>query len=563
MSWPSIFPGPITTELPGGWPDVRQSNTVNYVQGITRGAGPDVFSAFGSSNVGGVRGDRSPPYSGQIHLAASPTTDMRYRFYVVPVEIKLVNPPLNTDLVYELWNTFPENQTLNSIAISDPIITSDLQPPDTINAGVLFPAVYQIGSTNTDIDATITLTFDDEIVVVPLFGSIASTFTLIPDVPVTEDWQFLTEVIRAFDDTEQRIALRKNPRRSISFDVEVIDFRQRREQYITLFRNMGLAATVPQFMHGTRLTQDSPINTNQVFFDPELTQVQSGQPIVFLDPLTEVFEIGNVTVVNSDGATLAGNLSQSLDTNFVVFPAISYLLEMGSGITTQQVTGRMKVTGDSLSFPPLERDNAVVTIQEIGGLPIMDKRFIRNGLQENFSRRVEALDNETGLIKVEQFADPHSVVEGPKSWAFNRYDRTSEDYFRAFINRVRGAQKAFFLPTWMPDFELNAVPALGASQINVTNQDYETFFSQFPTWQYIMLQYKTLEPTFHQVTATEGELDGSLTLTISPSLAPGDENALNITMISFLNRVRGDDRIRRSHDITRTQYTWNTRTVDN
>lgn len=565
MGWTHKSTGLVQTNLPAAWSGRNQIETVAYVQGATSGYDLNQFkpavASFDSGDVMGTRGDQTPDWTGDLHKPHTALTDIRYRFYVIPEEIRLVNPAINTALEFILWNTWPEVQTVVASTSSDlAVIDPDLDVADVVQANEYFTTSFVILDGSADINGTMTFTFTDEIVIVPVIGSLSSTFNIVPDVPVKETWEFLTDVIQSHNGNEQRIALRNKPRVTLDFRVDILDFEQRREQYITAFRNMGFAATIPMYQHATKVTQDAAAGATKVFFDPTMTQMREGEQIVIIDPMDDSFQIGIIGTMDADGANTTGTFSDPIAKRMFVFPASPMLLADGSGITTYKITGKMNIKASNIQSQDIIRTDNVQSLTTLDGHPIMEKRLMAGTLTESFNRRREVMDNETGLSTVQLYGDLHPNVAGVKKWQINRYDGTSEDYMRLFIDTVRGGQKAWLLPTFMPDMILNSEPADGGGELNVVGSDYIDFFSSHESWQYVMLQYGSEAPTYHQTSNINVQPDGSTTLTITPGLALGVND--DITMISFLNRVRGADRIMRTHQEQTTEYSWAVTTMD-
>ena len=561
MSWPSIFTGPVATSLPGGWTGRLQSSITGYSQGVQSLApNADVLS-FSAANVSGTRGDQSPPSTVNYRRPGHHLYDYRWRFWAVPdYTLRLVNPSVGADLPFVLWNTWPQNETLASVVVSDPLILDPaLEPTNIIRANEYFGTSFQILDGTNDINETMTFNFTSEGVVITVIGSLASTFNIVPDVPVREDWEFLTDIIRSHNGSEQRIALRKNPRLSTQFRVDILDFKDRRDQYITTFRNMGLSATVPLYQHATKVTQATGPGSSKVYFDPNRTQMQVGQQIVVIDPRTDAFQLGLVASIDADGANISGSFADSIDERWFVFPGAAFLLKNDSGISTYKLTGKLNIQGEGIGSVSLIRQGNTATLTTLNGLPIMERRIKAGHLSELFDRRREVIDNETGLPDIKRYSETYSDVGGVKKWEINRYDGAAEDYMRKFIDTARGAQKSWLLPTWMPDLILAATPADGAAQLLVQSTNYVDFFHIPEPWNYLMIQYNDGSPiTYHEVTNAQ-IVDGNTEITINPALALGDNEAID--MISFLNRVRGEDRITRTHYEQMTEYSWSVRTA--
>jgi len=503
--------------------------------------------------------------TGVLHTQASQHYDFHYRFWVIPSELRLANPLIGTDIPFIIWNTFPENQSYDDILVlGSEVLTFDKTVSvDSIRDFEWQVVNVQIGPGESNVDALIEFVFPLGNAFLTIIATVSETFNLIPDVPVNETWEYLTEILTAYDGTEQRISLRRNPRRNMEFSVEIIDLQQRREQYELLFKNTGIQAIIPAYQHATRITQTTSIGGSRLYFDASKTQMRVNESIAIINIKTQEAQVSKVTAIYSDGVDIGSAVGQDIDSLNYVYPCHAMIIQNNSSITMQTITGRMDIRAEGFSQPSLSRPGASVSIDVVDGLNVMRIRPLSSA-DELFGNRADIIDFDTGLKAILRKADPHPTLSGNRSFLIKRYDRSEdEDYMREFIDQARGAQKAWLMPTWLPDLTLAPIatpdPLEGTLIINEVN--YPSLFFPYPTWQYIMIQYGTLAPTFHKVTAASVREDGYVDLSFTPSLG-SDPLVSDITSISFMLKVRGTDTIRRRHEHRETVYSWGIQTTD-
>lgn len=501
-----------------------------------------------------------------IMMTSDQLFDFHFRFWIIPEELRLANPLVNTDIPFIIWNTFPVQQTYQAITVTgSDVLSFDKTPAiSTIRDAEYQTVNLQIGIGEPNIEAVIEFEFPLGSAFLYLFATVSETFNLIPDVPVQETWEFLTDVLTAYDGTEQRISLRRDPRRTIEFDVDIIDLEQRQEQYELIYKNMGLQAIIPAYQHATRITQTSFIGASRLYFDSTKTQMRVGESIAIINIKTQKAIVAAVTVIYTDGVTIGSSLGEDVDTGNYVYPCHAMVIQNGSGLTMNSITGKLSIKAEGYSQPALPRPGASVSIDTVDGLNVMKLRPLISA-DEQFGFRAEIMDFDVGLKTILRKADPHPTIAGNRQWLIKRYDNSEdEDYMREFIDQVRGGQKAWLMPTWFPDLTLASIstpdPLEGTVIINEVN--YPSLFFPHPTWQYIMIQYDQLPPSYHKVVgASVRELDGLVDLSFSPPLA---DNPLvsDIKTISFMLKVRGSDRISRRHEHRETVYSWGITTTD-
>lgn len=498
------------------------------------------------------------------HVIDNQHQDYHFRFWTIPDELRLSNPTINTDIPFLIWNTLPNIQTLTNLTVNgSAVLTFDIAVNDQIRDFELATVNMQIGPGEPNIDALVNFVFSDGSIILPVIATVSETFNLVPDVPVRETWEYLTDIITNYNGQEQRIALRKNPRRSMRFDVDILDLQDRQEQYELLFKNFGLQAIIPAYHHATQITATTAIGGTKYFFDPTLTQMRVGESLVVLNPETEDANIASVISLEPDGAIVGSASGEEVNKTWYVYPAHAMTLRDGSGLNMQSVSGKMTIRAEGFSTPAVPRPGSTAVIQQLEGINIMDRRPLVSA-DEAFSYRLDKIDFDTGIIDLQRMGDPHPRVEGTRRWKVSRYDEKTkdEDFFRDFIDQARGAHKAWLLPTYFPDltYDSGAGPLSGV--IAVTELTYADLFHKHETWSRIMIEYDELEPTFHTVQSATVNAEGTLTtLSLNPVMAD-DPLTANVKSISFLLKVRGSDTIRRVHYALDTFYSWAFKTVD-
>lgn len=507
----------------------------------------------------------APPSSGVV----TPTqyTDFHFRFWIIPKELRLANPLINTNIPFVLWSTFPQIQTLTSIAVEgSEVLTFDkIAGVSTIRDSEYQTINLQIGPGEPNVDAIVELNYPLGRAFLIVIATVSETFNLIPDVPVQETWEFLTEVITSYDGSEQRISLRRDPRRFMEFTVDIIDLEQRQEQYELIFKNMGLQAIIPSYQHATKLTQTTPIGGNRLYFDSSKTQMRIGESIAIINIKTQSATVAKVTAIYSDGVDIGSAAGEEIDLGNYVYPCHSMIIQNNSGLVMASITGKLDIKAEGSAQPALPRPDASVSIDVVDSLNIMRIRPLA-GADEAFSTRSEVLDFDVGLKTILRKADPHPTISGTRQWIIKRYDRSEdEDYMREFIDQVRGGQKAWLMPTWLPDLTLNSivVPTPLSGTIVVNEANYSSLFFPYPTWQYIMIQYEDnqIANSYHKVTSASVREDGLVDIGFTPNLID-DLGVANIKMISFMIKVRGSDRISRRHEHRETIYSWGIQSTD-
>ena len=488
-------------------------------------------------------------------IAGSHWGDFYLRIWVIPPVLQLTNPQLNSNIPFKLWNTWTSPQSLNSILISgSSVLTFDLVPTDVINDSQLLETNLQIDAGEPTIDATISFDYPEVDGQLRVIAAVSSTFNLIPDVPVTERWNFLTDIITAYDGSEQRASLRLYPRLDQEFNVEIVDERQRREQYALLHKNISVQALVPMYQYSTPTTGTTPIGGSKIFFDPARCNVRVGQFLAVVNTASEQSSLGVVSSIEADGAILNTASGEEIGgPTWVVMPTATCIILDGSGIQMNTITGVLSIRAKSLQEDSLLRPGATRTIDMLGDIPLLNRRPLA-GANEGFEFERELIDNSTGQRDLNS-SHLHPRVVGNRSFLIQRISDPDEmDYWRSLFDTVRGAHGTFLLSTYFPDLTLEGTQTVpdGASQFIIEEGEFVNQFNSYKTWDNIELTFGEAKKgdslrTQHRITSATINEDGTATLGFTPEIPSGPEYENQIVKISFLMRCRATDTIAWRH----------------
>lgn len=481
---------------------------------------------------------------------ASQHTDYHFRLWVFPEVLNLSNPQLGTNISFQLWNTWSDNETIENVAvIGSSVLTFDIGSGTVLRDGEIRTANFQIGAGEPNIDAVVQFITENLSGEMRILAAISDTFNLIPDVPVSERWNFKTDILVNHLGEEQRICLRRYPRMDQEFDVEIIDTRQRREQYALLRKNIVVQSLISFYQYSTVITDVSPIGSTKIWFDPKRTNMRVGEFLVAINTSTEGVFMGKVTSIDADGAVVNTAVGEEIDTRtWVVMPAFNCIVQDGSGITMNTVTGTLSIKAQTFSEPALVRPGATRTVDFFGELPFLNRRPMA-GAAEDFEYRRDILDNETGARDLSS-RDHHPRVYGSRRFIVQRVSDPDEmDYWRSFFDTIRGAQKSFLMSTFFPDLTLvdgQAPLGLGVSSFDVKEGESVGMFMVWQTWKRIQIEHSSGVLTQHRITSFNLNIDGSATLNFAPAL-PEVEGYRNPKIISFLMRWRAQDTVAWEH----------------
>jgi hypothetical protein len=507
--------------------------------------------------------DESAWASGTPVKAVTQDDDFNHRIWIIPNAFNLVNPSLGVGIPFKIWNTFDADEALTALTVTgSSVLTFDINVGNSLYAFQYKDVNMFIGEGEATVDATVDFAFTDGNGYLIVKAAVSDTFNLIPDVPVKETWEYLTDIITARDGSEQRISLRPQPRVQQDFEVAIITMKQRREQGRLLAKNIRVQSVVPLYQYGTNLTGSTSLGNTTIHCDARKSQLRAGQYAIIVNPVTEEVVISKISSIAADSIVLVSPTNFDVDPTWIICPAITSTVQDASALNMHTVTGTLRIKAHSYIEPDVFSTLNSATINTLDGLPILERRPLA-GVPEEYSFRRMTFDNESGKREIKSL-DTHARVSGAKDFKIDRLnDVADQDYWRKFIDTIKGAQKPFLLSTYFPDLTLSAALTGGDSTIYVNETDYPNLYGAHETWKHLAVEYLAdFSPTtYHTVTSTGVNAGGQTFISFTPPLPVGVANA-NIDKICYLMKVRSEDSIDFSHYETETIVSLSTKTVD-
>lgn len=384
---------------------------------------------------------------------------------------------------------------------------------------------------------------------------------LVPEIPVTETWSWLTSVNIKDNGKEQRSSLRDIPRKRLRFDFVILGDLSRREVFDILWKYQGREFLYPHYHLSTYVEPTSQGSTSLVF-NPAYTDVRDGEQLAIYDSHTETTRYVSVDVVTPTGADLVEPLEFDVGPACLVCSVSTFHLPSSYGLTMDMVSGSSQITLEATESRPLQRTDGSGLLTYYDGYLVLDKRPM-NGVEEGYDKNVNWVDNETGhLLPMTKWRPAFS--SGKRSYLFDR--RESMDYWRAFADQARGRFKSFIMATFFDDLPLTEVPALGTTELVSSNiQANEYLYTR--VYRYIRIERVDGSVIFRRVVDKKLIYDANgdpvaLRLMLNASIGSAAGNN-QIKMVSFAPLTRLDsDEVSLSHGDIDTTISFATRTIN-
>jgi hypothetical protein len=449
-----------------------------------------------------------------------------------------------TQFAIEVWNAFRDiDQTLASIDVSG---SGGLSIADTWGEPLVYAAldsrIYEATVPSTgpaQIAQDIVFVFlsgiggaDCEVT-----GSRITLFSVAPDwsAGIDESIEYLTDVMKAYSDNEQRRGLRQAPRRAVRIRPVALTPRNSAGMESLVWGWQNQPYGVPWWQDATALTADVapgafviPCNTADRQFAP------GGLVSIWQDEFT--FEALSIESVAANSITTSSPTQNSWTASPATLVMPVFLARLPKSLEVIRHASfidemDLEFIGEAQQPAP----SPSVSLTQYKGYDVLEIAPNWDGdLNRKYDRSLVTIDPKIGPIEV--IDKGGSAVVGQRfPWWLDGHSNVTT--FRGFILRRFGQMNPFWLPTWDEDLVLAQDVGATDGAIKIQSEFYTKFF--FPSVARRDLAFIPVSGgsnVYRRVTAAEDNGDGTETLTLDS--ATGVALPASTTMLSFLTLAR-------------------------
>lgn len=480
--------------------------------------------------------------------------DFYFRVHVTPLLIDLQTIASSQTREVQVWNAWPDRAAqLDDILVSNSagIEISGEAAPFAMPPLKEYTYEITVGvSGPPNVNVQVQFDFSNVLDPFPILitGTRAVKFDIVPEVPLNETWEWLSDNIVATDGTEQRIALRGEvPRIEERLKVVFDSSESIRRFYSDLMSAVG-RLWIPEFQYATRITAASNTGALQLYFDRTKTDVRDTEYVLIQTPL--VAALVEIDVLTADGATLGSPLLFDIPAGSLIIPGSPALIDDNTTLARYSVdtVGEVEINAKMIrQRSQLTRPGATVVLEQFGGVPVLTKRPLANDLvRDEVSTGQISIDNQTGLADIISRWD-YSRIGGPRSFKVNRISNPEElDYWKAILAYARGQARKFWMPTYRTDLALAVQPSDATSSYTVEGSEYAEKIWPIITHRYIEIETASGIHRTEILGATLLETGNTILLLGTP--LPTGAGWMEVKRISYLLPVRlGDDKVEWKH----------------
>ncbi len=348
--------------------------------------------------------------------------------------------------------------------------------------------------------------------------------------------EFMTDVITSYDGTEQRIAIRKQPKQRFSALITYDNYLDLRQARADIFLNTDGEVYLPLWHEGVKITSGGTFGTADAQGDFSKSDLTEGDQVIFFNKEGE-YQILEIDSKSDTEIELTEFFDDDFEVSTVypveqvyvmdppaqdVYPTNAGSLQLGLLMVRQPAI----VGYGGTSFTTFS-SHKVLTQR-----PIMDSK--KAGFM--FDRGFEAWETENAVFQ--DTATPFSTIVSTKRFLIKT--PTERQNWKKFFADIAGGREAFWVPTWQSDLEVVATPSSTALKISA-DLDYKSLYYDTNAIKNLALIYDD-GVLYRSVTNCVVNGDGTQTLTLNTTYPS------TVRSVSFLELSRlASDNVTFSH----------------
>jgi hypothetical protein len=452
----------------------------------------------------------------------------------------------DTQFAVEAWNTFRNiGKILSAIDVLGPgdiVVQNPFALPTFY--GAQHSRVYQVLVSHTggpQIDADIEFIWQsgeqgaDTVVI----GSRIVLFSapIDWDYGVKEKIEYLTDVLPAYSDAEQRRALRQQPRRGLSFRAKGLTAREAAAVETQIFGWQQQPFGVLWWPDVSPLLADAAAGATAIQVNTTDFQfAANGIAALWKDEFT--FEAVQVTAVGPTSLTLASPTQNAWKAGPTTLVMPVFLCRLPDDIdVTRLFSGADQIDLDFAGEAGQNAPAPAISLTQYKGFDVLElPAQWPDDLKRKYSRSLIHIDPQVGPITViDKGGTP--ITSQPFPWLMLNHSQVTS--LRAFFLARFGKLKPFWIPTWDQDLVLAQDVALSDTGMKIQSEFYSRFMFPANARHYVALIPMDGSANMYRKIATSTDNgDGTETLVfdaISTKAFPA-----KTTMVSFLIFARLD-----------------------
>ncbi len=433
----------------------------------------------------------------------------------------------STYLVPRTWTSLTNNigagSSISGLPTFPHVISSFGNYVFTLSIAVLGPPSIQ---------GTLDFVFDVTNLSLEVTGRRLVIFPYRPQSEVQETLEWATDILEAYDGTEQRLSIREVPRQRIAYDIRTPSGQDDRKLRALLFDWLTRIWGVPIWFEQQPLGVALSAGATEIPCDTTIGDFRVGSLFMIYEN-AELFESYEIDSMTSSAITIASPLLNSYTAQAVVLPVRQGYAKAQAPQTREPSNdGRLRIEFTTLDNEDLSDTSAAGTYG--GKMLLDDPNYTDGSAEETWSRPVVILDNASGRILQSSRVD-RARITTRKRW--EPFGLAEVWGIRQLLHAMHGSRVSFWLPTFRDDLQLTQTIGGNATSFRVQDAGFTTFVqSRRPLTD---IRMTLVNGTVYTRRVTDSEVDGSEELlTIDSAFSASAITVAQVQRIELLMLVR-------------------------
>jgi hypothetical protein len=433
--------------------------------------------------------------------------DWYNHIHVLPNQMALGNLVSEQKRTVEVFNAFDSPQTTTGILKKNTegisVRDKKTQQPltDKLTLAPFQSNLYQVAiDTNGPpvIDARFQFQFDPEQPILSITGNRVVVFPFMAnwDKAITQEYQWKTDVLQAYDGTEQRFKLRASPRQQFAFDTLTEGLETNRLDAL-LWNWQSRVFAVPLWVDAALLAEPVIANQKTILINTQHLNYQIDGLVVLING--QQVKALEIEQVKDNGIELKRVLNESWPVGTIVCPSLL------ARLPAQQTVSRLTagITQASWSFEGDRNEPLQATLPKKGGEayrnhPVLTFQPNRsNPIGQQYLRLTSLLDNGVNSVTVDDHGKQANIVS---SVEFILENKAQVDEFKNWLQQCAGRHKPFWMPTWQADLHSLELMAKGSRNMTIHNIGYSMHYQTQFGKQDVMILLKNGDSVYRHIT---------------------------------------------------------------
>jgi len=387
---------------------------------------------------------------------------------------------------------------------------------------------------------------------------------------IVETLEYKTQIHTAWDNTEQRAAIRTYPRRAISYDYYGMTPAQSQYLRALSYAKQNEQIEIPLWHAACKLTEDAAVSLTHVMVDPsDVWPFRGCSGLMFWHNDQEGGERYFLGALNATGnlkLTEQLELAYPRQTTLVCPVSYGYLKSttdysiLTSAYLSMQLNAELLDDFSSTSIPAgLNEDTFEVwgrktpyqealpsSYKGVDIFPLAPSWV--DDLSASITRNANTLDNESGIVKFDlksEYASENRDIEYVLS------SKTEINNFQRFFCRCKGRLKSFYMPTWLNDLVLAEDAPIGQTYLHVKWPLYWQYYAKTTRRKVAIFFLKSGSVKILPIGGYATSTDGTMGKVFLDSALTEAMKASDVVLASYLCRYRFDsDKLTTEYDTT-------------